>query len=81
MSDNDRLIALWNRGLVSEGIGPEAEWHPVCPDQHQVRHNKFWNALAALLSDGYGDDDEAGDDDLPEWMSERALQLLAQNDN
>lgn len=81
MDSDDRLMDLWRDGLASEGIGPEVEWHPVPINEHQLRHHRFWATLDPMLTSEYGDDPEASDEDLPEWMSERAVDLLANNDN
>lgn len=80
MEPLDRMISLRKIGLCTEGIGPEMEWDPTSSGVHQRRHASFWVAIAPLLIDAYGDDDDADDDDLPHWMSERATALLRAND-
>jgi hypothetical protein len=75
------LNTLRDYGLFSEGIGPRTEWHPVSADARQRLHNQYWGVIGEILGDGWGDDDEAGDDELPFWMSERAVAQLAANDD
>jgi hypothetical protein len=80
VNELDKLIALRELGLCTEGLGPAKEWEPVSQDEHYQRHNKYWKAIGPLLTDAYGDNPEADDTDLPEWMSERATNALKAND-
>lgn len=77
MDGFDKLIALSDRGLLSEGLGPEAEWDPVDPERYQHRHNRWWRFVAAVTELEYTM--EANDDDLPHWMSEEATIELKAN--
>jgi hypothetical protein len=75
MDNLDRLIALRDRGMRTEGLGPEQEWHPVSDTEHQIRHNRFWaGVVSPLLADEPGEYD-----DLPSWMTEDATDLLTKN--
>lgn len=76
--NDDRVMALWTQhGLLTEGLGPEAEWKPVPPDTKQTNHNAFWGAITPILTEAY--DDDADDDDVPFWMSQRATRALISN--
>lgn len=67
-----RLMALWTKqGLMSEGIGPEAEWSPVKPVMHQERHTAFWDAVSGMMPDD--------EDDEPYWMTFNATDDLKSN--
>jgi hypothetical protein len=77
MDGLDRLIALSEDGLFSEGLGPEQEWQPVDRERYQHRHNRWWKFVAAVTDREYTD--EANDADLPHWMSEEATMELKAN--
>lgn len=71
-SDEERVMALWTEeGLLTEGIGPQAEWHPVPPQSAQVRHRAFWATVGGIMPDDEHDE--------PYWMTEAASTRLASN--
>lgn len=63
--------SLWARGLMTTGLGPEVEWHPASPAEHQWVHAEFW----ALVEDMLPEDE----DEEPYWMTEDAATRLATN--
>lgn len=66
------MMALWTeRGLITEGLGPEAEWSPVPPDQSQKRHQAFWSTVSGMMPDDEHDE--------PYWMSQAATARLFNN--
>lgn len=64
-------LELWALGLMTLGLGPDDEWHPASPAEHQWFHNSFWHMVLGLVPD-----DEA---DEPFWMTEDAATRLASN--
>lgn len=70
--DNERLLSLWTEGgLISEGIGPQAEWMPTPPHVHQRHHAAFWETASDMMPD---DENEE-----PYWMTQDASQELLNN--
>jgi hypothetical protein len=70
----DRALQLEGLGLLTEALGPQAEWAPVPPNAYQRRHDTFWRIVAALL------ESEPGDyDDLPDYMTETGTDQLQAN--
>lgn len=72
--DMDRALRLEGSGLLTEGIGPQAEWSPVPPDVYQRRHDTFWRIVTGLLTDA--DEDY---DDLPDYLTEVGTEQLESN--
>lgn len=65
-------IELWTRGgLLTSGLGPDAEWFPQRPDEHQELHTAFWSVAEDMLP-------EDEDDEQP-WMTQAASRKLAAN--
>jgi hypothetical protein len=72
MEDMDRAALILDRlGLSTEGLGPIEEWSPIPRDQHQRRHDTFWQAVCSILPDDDNDDEE--------WMTETASAQLEAN--
>lgn len=69
-----RALRLEGSGLLTEAIGPVAEWAPVPPDAFQRRHDTFWRIVTGLLTDT--DEDY---DDLPDYMTEVGTEQLEAN--
>lgn len=74
MDENDRALALYRVGLRSECLGHPLDWDPKPPAEFQKRHSEFWSVVSGTISDEPGDYD-----DLPEWMTEVATDLLEDN--
>jgi hypothetical protein len=65
-------MSLWTgHGLLTEGLGPQAEWSPVPPDQAQIRHGAFWATVSGMMPDDEHDE--------PYWMTQDATQALIDN--
>jgi hypothetical protein len=65
-------MSLWTEdGLLTEGLGPQAEWSPVPPDQAQTRHETFWSTVSGMMPDDEHDE--------PYWMTQDATQALIDN--
>ena len=64
-------LELWALGLMTEGLGPKAEWHPVSAKERQWFHDAFWHTVLGLVPED--------EDDEPFWMSENAATELASN--
>jgi hypothetical protein len=67
-------LELWTRGLMTSGLGPDDEWCPTPVNDHAVLHDTFWKLVAALLMTEPGEYD-----DLPDYLTETATQLLEAN--
>lgn len=72
--NRDRLIALSDRGLRSEGLGPDPEWAPCSPVVFQRIHARYWGIVAVMI-----DGETGGYEDLPDWMTEIATEQLELN--
>lgn len=64
-------LELWTRGLLTEAIGPEAEWKPSPPAEHQQIHDSFWKLAAGIIPDN--------EDDEQFWMTHDATRRLKAN--
>jgi hypothetical protein len=64
-------LELWGRGLMTLALGPDVEWHPAIPAEHQWFHAQFWAMVLELVPDN--------EDDEPYWMTEDAASRLAAN--
>jgi hypothetical protein len=72
--DEARIMTLWTgSGLITEGIGPQAEWDPVIPALAQSRHASYWATVSGMIPDD--ENDEAY------WMTQEATRDLLHNDN
>lgn len=70
--DEERVLALWTtRGLITEGLGPEAEWSPVPPGTAQQRHQAYWDTVSGIMPDDEHDE--------PYWMTQAATEELLNN--
>lgn len=62
-------LELWALGLMTEGLGPDMEWHPASPSEYQWVHSQFWSITEQLLPEDENDE--------PFWMShDAAIRLL-----
>jgi len=64
-------LELWARGLMTLGLGPDQEWHPAIPNEHQWFHAQFWSMVEQLLPDAEVDE--------PYWMTQDATIRLLNN--
>lgn len=64
-------MKLWALGLMTLGLGPDVEWHPVSPAEYQWMHDQFWSIVEELLPE---DEDEE-----PFWMTQDAAAKLFNN--
>lgn len=64
-------LQLWAQGLMTLGLGPDQEWHPACPGEHQWFHAQFWSLVERLLPED--------EDDEPFWMTQAAAIKLLKN--
>lgn len=70
----DRALQLEGLGLLTEALGPQAEWSPVPPAQYQRRHDMFWKVVTGVLQSEPGEYD-----DLPDYLTETASEQLQAN--
>lgn len=64
-------LELWARGLITSGLGPDLDWHPASPEEHQWFYDQFWAVVEELLPE---DEDEE-----PFWMTQAAAVQLFNN--
>lgn len=72
--DMERALRLEGSGLLTEGLGPFAEWAPASPDTYQRRHDDFWRIVTGILIDAVEDYD-----DLPDYLTEAGTEQLESN--
>ena len=64
-------LELWGRGLMTLALGPDVEWHPASPKEHQWFHDQFWHVVEVMVPDN--------EDDEPFWMTQAATARLLKN--
>lgn len=66
-------------GIESSFLGPPGEWILACPTLWMLSRMAFWDIVSDLMVHEGGRD--ADYDDLPDWMTEIATELLKSNTN